>query len=368
MEVLEDSMKEKDKIAHIVSRDKFTSGYINFMKLKFPQYEHSFFIRDTGFPLHLVDMEHVVLYHPVPVRFFQSAEAHVEHGKEILKMLAEAKMIVISGFWVQQEVLRWPQALWDKTYIQFWGGDFYGFRGTHPWNRGRIKTWLCLKRCKAYIHLINGEYERMMEIFSIPKPHFVAPMPGDPRYVVDFKAYWKPKTDDVIRFLVGNSATRENQHKEAYDILTRFQKENIEIYSPLSYGDERYRDEVIQYGKRLFGDRYYPLTEFMNYGDYLELLSKMDVGVFNNNRQQALGNIFALLAMGKRVYIRDDISSWNSLRAAGYQMAAFHTLQSIPCAEVAVITEQEKETNLTRYCAKQAEAVPLWQAVFDSVE
>lgn len=33
--------------------------------------------------------------------------------------------------------------------------------------------------------------------------------------------------------------------------------------------------------------------------------------MFNHKRQQALGNIMTLLGLGKKVYLRDDISTWD---------------------------------------------------------
>lgn len=39
---------------------------------------------------------------------------------------------------------------------------------------------------------------------------------------------------------------------------------------------------------------------------YTEFISKMDIGFFIMNRQQAIGNIFMMLANGCKVYLRKN--------------------------------------------------------------
>ena len=38
--------------------------------------------------------------------------------------------------------------------------------------------------------------------------------------------------------------------------------------------------------------------------DYLKILGKIDIAIFNHERQQAVGNITSLLGLGKKVYIK----------------------------------------------------------------
>ena len=45
----------KKKILHIITNDKFTSGYINFMMSKMENYEHTFIITKGNFDLDLMD-------------------------------------------------------------------------------------------------------------------------------------------------------------------------------------------------------------------------------------------------------------------------------------------------------------------------
>lgn len=55
------------------------------------------------------------------------------------------------------------------------------------------------------------------------------------------------------------------------------------------------------YGINLFGDNFILLTEFLSPEEYAKILANVDVAIFAHRRQQALGNILALIYIGKKV-------------------------------------------------------------------
>lgn len=59
------------------------------------------------------------------------------------------------------------------------------------------------------------------------------------------------------------------------------------------------------------------MTEYIDKDAYYEFLDDCDIGIFNNNRQQAMGNINAMLGMGKKVYIRSSTCMWDFFRGKG---------------------------------------------------
>lgn len=112
-------------------------------------------------------------------------------------------------------------------------------------------------------------------------------------------------------FLLGNSADPSNMHIEAIEALSRHKDAEIKIYCPLSYGGtESYRQQVMQLGKQYFGGKFIPLTELLDATSYANMLSEVDIALMNHNRQQGLGNILALLYLGKKVYMRTNITSY----------------------------------------------------------
>ena len=119
------------------------------------------------------------------------------------------------------------------------------------------------------------------------------------------------KEGNEVVFLTGNSGDPSNLHIEMLDYLSRFRNENIRVKCPLSYGGSAlYRQNVISYGRQIFGDNFQPITQFMNAGEYAQLLVTVDVALMNHKRQQGLGNILALMYLGRKIYMRSDISSF----------------------------------------------------------
>ncbi|MDE6432738.1 MAG: TDP-N-acetylfucosamine:lipid II N-acetylfucosaminyltransferase, partial [Lachnospiraceae bacterium] len=205
---------------------------------------------------------------------------------ELRKLLDKSVKIIISGlFDIRKLLFIAPTALLKKIYIQFWGGDFYFYRDCVALKTKVQKKLLesRIAKCAGVINLIEDDYVELCKIFPDHRRHFTACMPSDPKIKYDYVFYRKQlKNKDLpIRILVGNSATRENYQVEAFEVLKKYKDEKIEIICPLSYGDEKYRDEVIEKGKQILGDKFVALTEFMEKDKYIELLATCDVAIFN---------------------------------------------------------------------------------------
>ena len=115
-----------------------------------------------------------------------------------------------------------------------------------------------------------------------------------------------PKVNKTPHLMIGHSATKTCRHIETFDLLKDY-KEMIEVYCPLSYPkDPKYVNTVTTKGKSIFGERFHAIEEYMNYEQYIEFLNSIDIGIFNNSRQQGHGNILSLLYLGKKVYLSSD--------------------------------------------------------------
>ena len=222
------------------------------------------------------------------------------------------------------------------------------------------------------INLIPQDYDLVKKLFKPKGKNFlgVYSSPEDNRILESClkKKIEKEKKDDYINIQVGNSATPTNRHIEVLDLLKRFSNENIKVYVPLSYGDEKYKEEVIQYGKELFGDKFVPLIEFMDFEKYSEFLANIDIGIFNNNRQQAMGNICYLAYLGCKVYLAEDMPMWNYYK--DYVRCSFYEIESISTCNFADFIEIKKEIQLDNkkaieWLLSEERAVELWKNVFE---
>src|SRR5690606_19822669 len=102
-----------------------------------------------------------------------------------------------------------------------------------------------------------------------------------------------------------NSNSLENNHLEVFDLLKNVElPTEMNLIVPLSYGnDVNYKTTVLGIGENLFGHRFLPLIHFMTREQYMDTLATCSAAVFYHFRQQAMGNILALLYLGARVYL-----------------------------------------------------------------
>ncbi|MBA7569112.1 hypothetical protein ES708_10850 [subsurface metagenome] len=76
----------------------------------------------------------------------------------------------------------------------------------------------------------------------------------------------------------------------------------------------------MQYGNKIFGENFSPILDFLTQEEYAKVLSNIDVAIMNHKRQQGLGTIFILLLLGKKFYIRSDVTSYYYLRGLGVKV------------------------------------------------
>lgn len=145
-----------------------------------------------------------------------------------------------------------------------------------------------------------------------------------PRY-----AAWNYAVHDIVdgvppsidhhahRVVVGNSATPECNHLEAFDAIADF---DGEVLVPLSYGNPTYRDAILREGRERLGERFRPLTDYMAADAYARLIANSSHLVMNHLRQQGLTNVLIALQAGTRVVMRRENPLFSYLVGLGLQI------------------------------------------------
>lgn len=141
-------------------------------------------------------------------------------------------------------------------------------------------------------------------------------------------------------WLAGNSSHYSNNHFELFRYLKKIKGHRGKVIVPLSYGDEDYRRDVVWLGRKLLKDRFRPLTGFLPYEKYLETLASCSAAFFNTRRQQAMGNIFSLMYLGTRVFLREDGPVYHFLKRR--QAVIFSIPKDIPSCARAIETPLDK--------------------------
>ena len=280
-------------ILHIMILDKFIPNFIEFVDKYFGRENHKYVLITSEKYNFSLKKEHNVEFLHTDDDIFIT----------LVQYMKEAEKIVLHGLWREKVnlILKENPLLLKKCFWIMWGGDFY-----FPQKQSELQKYV-IENVSYLVTGTKGEVDYVRNNYNAKGEHIEAFV-----YTSNlFKSIESsPKIDDKIRILIGNSSTETNQHFEVFNKLEIYKNENIEIFVPLSYGDFKYGMQVMKLGYEIFGDKFKPIIDFMNEQDYYKFLSTIDIGIFNHNRQQGMGNIITLLGMGKKVYMNPEVTTY----------------------------------------------------------
>lgn len=291
-------------ILHILPNDKFVLDFIERMDRVFSRDNHVFWIYDDNKYLDKQQMQTLNIK-----RVF--LDANVEKYK---KQLCKADRIVLHSMYGNLDYLKWIYNVMKYYGIPFvwivWGADLYdeyrrnnsikGFLKIRP----RIREAYRVRIIKnLYMVSTACDYDNLCAWYTTKAKHVSAQYSYK---LINQDMKQSGEDNEKKTVMVGHSATVTCRHIPTLDMLSRF-KGKIKVVCPLSYpNNDKYIDEVIKKGKSLFGGDFRAITDFMEYEEYVGFLNDVDIGVFNNDRQQGMGNILNLIYLGKKVYLSED--------------------------------------------------------------
>lgn len=217
-------------------------------------------------------------------------------------------------YWDNSSMKSLTASLLKNFTINFFEKKIPYFVAIHP---ADVKSYKKIIRGQANIYVAPYRNERGMS-----------------KIITDHqkKSMKKKKSEkEPIVIQIGHRADHILNHKETLDFLKRFSDENLLIYLPLCYGDKEYGNKVADYAKTLFGDKVLVQTNVEAYEDYMKRLKSVDIFILNSTRQIALGNLFSMIAMQKKVilpansvlydFYKDDIPlfSYDKIKTCSYE-------------------------------------------------
>lgn len=282
------------KYLHVMHNSIISTSYIKFITTNFNNKEHKFIIKKDNRTLFLILKDLRKYYTEI-----KKAEKVYFHG------LFDPSIILF--LFIFRSFLK-------KSNWIIWGGDLYCYEKRR--NKLIYKLWYKIedyvKKNIAYVNtLVPQDYDIAKEYYKIKGKYKKAIYAGKKDY--DFLDNLIIKKKDEIYIQVGNSADPSNNHFEILDMLKKFKNEKIKIFCILSYGNKSYGLKVNEYGVKHFGNKFIGIFDFMPANEYWAYLKNIDILVFNQKRQQGLGNIFMLSYFEKKIYLRNNISSWSYL-------------------------------------------------------
>ncbi|MBP1588265.1 MAG: TDP-N-acetylfucosamine:lipid II N-acetylfucosaminyltransferase [Clostridia bacterium] len=241
--------------------------------------------------------------------------AEHEEREKFLRLLTAGEIIfwhAMGWGWRMQAVIDSDSELIRRSVWVEWGADLYNWKRTEG---GLLRRAFVNSVCKSWrrnvlatvaifptdVEVIKKQFGRRMTVLTAGYCSMYAEDTEKLRPSQE-KAPGAP-----LNVQVGHSATPACHHIDALEKLSAYRDENILIHIPLTYGDPEYAIRVERKALELFPEnkirfqkQQLPLEEYIKY------LWSMDVGVFNVERQIALGNIAQLLYMLKKVYLPKD--------------------------------------------------------------
>lgn len=106
------------QIVHIITRDKFTAGHVNFMQKYFPDYNQYFIIPDY----YKNGQEEVIIQSLKQVLYCPDIKLIAFRKGEYRDILNHVDKIIIEGvFGIELALFFWPKKLLSRTFLQFLG-------------------------------------------------------------------------------------------------------------------------------------------------------------------------------------------------------------------------------------------------------
>jgi hypothetical protein len=220
----------------------------------------------------------------------------------------KAEKIIFHGLY-QQDVINFfynNQNYLPRCYWVIWGGDIYDHKSTNIMikTNNKIFSDVYLK-IGNLVSSIQGDIDIVKKFYkNTGKEYLYFIFPNNcyknfPENNIDL---FEKKN---LSILLNHSASTNSNHMELLDILKKYDDKINKIICPLSYcSEEHYTNKVIEKGFKIFGNKFQPITDFMNKEEYYRmLLEEIDIGIFGHENQQGLGNISTLICMGKKIYI-----------------------------------------------------------------
>ena len=336
-------------ILHLCVLDKFIAPFYEFVEANFEDCHtrHVFYIAGKS-PIYRT---------PQGKNIYLDHEQNLNHRYAwLIRNMNRADKIILHGLWdyrVLQLLAAQPWLL-KKCFWVIGGGDLYTYHldeRTFSWWKREVYRRFVIRRIGHFVTLIKGEYDLTKQWYGASGHHhecFTYPSNL-------FRDEKNPSTSGSgVNVLLGNSANPSNNQEEVLQALQRFMHIPIKVYCPLSYGSAEYAKKIEQKGKELLGDKFVPLLSFMKQEEYMNFLSNIDIAIFAHKRQQAMGNTITLLGMGKKVYMRSDVTQWEFLNNIGVQVHDLRELNieklepEIARANSRIISEYFSEKNLVR--------------------
>lgn len=304
-------------VLHICPLDKFLPPFIEFVRKNIGTEGQLFFTYRSIKKYPYAPGPDAIHQNGKFIRYFSMFYQMYKSERIILHGLFDK--FVIAGLFFQPWLLK-------KCFWLIWGYDLYAYEkapDTFEWYVREFFRRSVIKKMGFLVTSVDGDYQKAINWYG-PTGKRLAIYTYPASLYQELPSYTKEV--DCVNILLGNSADPSNNHEDALDKLSIFKDENIYIYCPLSYGEKPHAEKIINLGKKIFGDKFLPMTSSMRLDEYNRFISSIDIVVFNHDRQQGMSTARVALGMGKKVFMREGVTSYNMFQKDGIEVFSISDL------------------------------------------
>lgn len=211
-----------------------------------------------------------------------------------------------------------------------------------------------LRRIDYFCHWNKYDYDQIKEMFPTFDAQFI--LFG---YNHSFSALELPtKVNDPAPstiskigkklIMLGHGASVSLNHLTVLAYLKHFKNQSFQIVCPVSYGNMKYKEYLIDYAKVNNFENLTFIEKFVTFQDYVNIISNVDVFVMNNIRTQGGSNISLALKLGKKVYMNSQNPHYKYFIELGFVIFSTSDLLQSSLEEILTpLSPDQKESNQT---------------------
>lgn len=272
------------------------------------------------------------------------------------------------------EALKIKRAYLHKIILRTWGGDLSYNLSLSTGVKKLIKFFVnkLYARQMRRIRLIGiantvdvlNVKEKIGDVETYRMPY---PVKGGDKILLDIMSSPR-EVNDRINIMIGHSGLPCNNHKTILDELYRFREKNIQLYIIESYGYPEYIKEIELYGKSLYGEKITFIEEMLPYSQYVELLNDMDIAIFDAKISYALGNIYILKLLKKKIFLNKDGVIRRAFDLEGLPYMCTSDLKNISFEEFAKPIVYSEEISMKLAPVSYEKNIQTWHEILSMLE
>ena len=195
-----------------------------------------------------------------------------------------------------------------SNVINWWIYDLYHLlkHGVRPINKEK----LILEKIDYLATVLPPEFNIFKNEFNLIAKYVKFNYDG----FTDIIKKYDEKSELGNNILVGNSASYTNNH---LDIFSKIDLINSNLIVPLNYGDLKYGKRISKIGKKKYGDKFIPITNFLPINEYKKVLTSCNSMIMYQIRQQGLGNILLGIYLGLSIFLNKKSLTYKYLSEIG---------------------------------------------------